>query len=610
MIALVCAAVCTSTVRAQSSDAPASGASVSVPASRAAKAPYAITIHGPIDEWTVVSVQRRIEIAERSGADAIIIELDTPGGELQAMLLISSSIKRSKLRTIAWVNQKALSAGAVIALACGQIVVAEGGVLGDALPIQISMLEGFKEIPDAEREKFLGPVISDLVDSARRNAHDEVLVQGFVRRGVELWLIENPATGERHFVTAAEYEAAVGEAPTRGTPHIPAVTGPVTTSQAPPSFTGGGRSRKRTPVSGPVVGFEPTSQLPSAEPEKPYQRSDATSYVPAGPDVSAELASQVNQELAIRGRQSTRPNFASPQHAGKYRLVEYVASGRGVLTFATSDLLRYQIATAKVDSDAQMTAFVGAPRLTRLDETWSEGLARFLDNFFVKGILIAIFLIALFIEMTHPGVVLPGAIAALCVMGLVLPPMLASMSAWWMLASIVVGILLVVVELFLFPGIIVCGLMGVVLVFAGLIGAVIGGPGTVLSGGGGDGAYAITTLLLSFLAAGGGIWFVWRNLPSLPVFNRLVLKDDEDSSTGTLLGAMRDDGPVKRGAVGVAITPLRPAGRVQIGDHIHDVVADVGFIGAGTQVRVVSSDQFRTIVEPVKAMHAAEIRPT
>jgi len=56
-------------------------------------------------------------------------------------------------------------------------------------------------------------------------------------------------------------------------------------------------------------------------------------------------------------------------------------------------------------------------------------------------------------------------------------------------------------------------------------------------------------------------------------------------------------GAVRVGAVGRTLTPLRPSGRVQIGDQIVDVVAEMGFVDADVEVRVVAVERFRTVVE-------------
>jgi membrane-bound serine protease (ClpP class) len=56
---------------------------------------------------------------------------------------------------------------------------------------------------------------------------------------------------------------------------------------------------------------------------------------------------------------------------------------------------------------------------------------------------------------------------------------------------------------------------------------------------------------------------------------------------------------IKVGAIGVAVTPLRPSGKIEIDGARHDVVAELGFIDIGKEVRVVSVTDFRISVEAV-----------
>lgn len=564
-----------------------------IPAARSAKNVAVITIHDEIDEWTARSVQRRIAYSEASKADAIVFDIDTPGGELQAMLVISGMIKRCKIaNTVAWINPKAYSAGSVIALACREIVISEGAAFGDALPIEISLLEGIKPIPDAEREKFLGPVMADLIESARRNGKDEVLVQGLVRRGVELWLVEHTVTGERLFVTEAQYKIAVGEDPQRLNPTIHSITGPVDPVK-----------RARGIVGGPA----PAPGTPSAD--APGQSATPTDFAPAAPDMSPKLRSEVNQSLNNIGANSTRPDITAPEHAGKYRPIEYVSDGSGVVTLRDAELLRYRIAVETVRDDGELKNFFGSPNIARLDEGWSERIARLLSNMVVKALLIVVFLIALFVEMTHPGLILPGSIAALCIVGLVIPPIIAGLAGWWTVVAILAGIGLIAAELFIAPGVGLLAVLGVLLLFGGIVGTFVmtarglfpSGPTGVGGSGAGEVAWALVVTFGSIFVAGLIITFIARHFQNLPVLNRLVLNTASgDPAPEDLLTAMAEpEAPIAPGTLGTAITPLRPSGRVQIGEQIIDAVADGGIIPSGSRVRVVQSTAFQTIVEIV-----------
>ena len=110
----------------------------------------------------------------------------------------------------------------------------------------------------------------------------------------------------------------------------------------------------------------------------------------------------------------------------------------------------------------------------------------------------------------------------------------------------------------------------------------------------------VTSLRLAGIAAWGALFFVYRNIANSPVLNRLVLKNPEVDigGEGSMLAAMAPP-PVRVGDVGVTVTPLRPAGKVEINGVRHDVVNEVGFVDAGKEVRVLSVTDFRISVEPV-----------
>ncbi len=569
-----------------------SSAGAAVPAARLAKNVAIITIKGEITDTTAQSVRRRLTLAERSGADAVVIELDTPGGEVWAVLGICSAIKASAIKnTVAWINPSAYSGGAIIALACREIVTNNPGTLGDALPISPGGL--FSQLPEHEKQKVLSPLMAELVESARMYGRDELLVQGLVSRGVELWLIENAETGERMTINAGEYEAIFGEAPVRGVPAlVSANTGGGETSAGPssPSPTSGKarRSRRGGSTSGPL----PTGAIDDPHP-----------YIPATPEL-AKLQNEMKQRPVQAA--STRPVLTSADR-GKWKLVEYISSGDGPFVFKADQLLRYDFANETVRNDAELSAYFGAKHLLRMNQSWSEGLVAFLTLLPVRGVLLVVFLLGLFIEMTHPGVVLPGAIALLALVGLLAPPLLIDLANWWEVAAILGGIVLILLEIFVIPGFGVVGVAGVLLLLGGLIGTFVPEgsmfPDTPARERGL--VYGAVTMLLSFVTAGALMYVVARNFGSIPLLNRLVLADPtppDEQPGDELLRAMSEvQGPVRVGMRGVAVTPLRPAGRVQLSgegeERIVDVISEFGFLDAGERVRVVSVSEFRIGVE-------------
>lgn len=93
-------------------------------------------ISGMIDLGIAPFVERVLRDAERDGAAAVIFEINTFGGRVDAAVLVRDALLSSRVRTIAFINRRAISAGALIALATEQIAIADGGTIGAATPVQ------------------------------------------------------------------------------------------------------------------------------------------------------------------------------------------------------------------------------------------------------------------------------------------------------------------------------------------------------------------------------------------------------------------------------------------------------------------------------------------
>ncbi|HZG67265.1 MAG TPA: ATP-dependent Clp protease proteolytic subunit [Herpetosiphonaceae bacterium] len=96
---------------------------------------YLVRITDEIDLGLAPFLARVLDQANDAAARAVILEIDTPGGRLDAALQIRTTILDSRVRTIAYVNREALSAGALIAIAADEIYMAPGAVIGAATPV-------------------------------------------------------------------------------------------------------------------------------------------------------------------------------------------------------------------------------------------------------------------------------------------------------------------------------------------------------------------------------------------------------------------------------------------------------------------------------------------
>jgi len=512
----------------------------SVPASRRASRIALVSIHGPIDDLTLRSVERRLDEAKAAGCDAVVLELDTPGGDLYATLALTHLIKtRGPANCVAWVRPRAFSAGAITALACREILVAPGAAIGDAAPIAVSPFTGLAPLPAAERAKLESPVLAEVEESARRHGHDERLVRGFVDVAEESWLVERD-DGTRMFVDATEYATLFGEEP---------------------------------PRSGP----RPAAPPPPPEPTE----ADGTPLVPADP--ALPIAPRVD-----------------PAERGRWKLLGPFDTADELVTLRADEAVAYGLARAEIADEEQLSRWFGADPtagtspVVRFDETWSEGFARFLMSWPVRLVLVAAMLVCFLIELGTPGFGVFGLAGAAILIALVAAPTVAGMAEWWELLLIAIGLGLVGVELLVLPGTGIAGFLGAACLLVGLVFAFVGrdlgspqSQASMLTG--------FFATLGSFALAGGAIWVLLRTSRNLQLFRSIVVDTTVDSPSAIDPPGTRPSATI--GSVGEAVTDLRPAGRAAFGDALVDVRSGGGWIARGARVRIVSRDALGPVVE-------------
>lgn len=597
----------------------------SIPAERQADRIAVITVEGAIDPITSASVQRRIKEAERGGFDAFVLEVNSPGGVLYSCLEISQAIKSSSIKnTVAWVNEEAHSGGAIISMACREIVTNDPSSFGDALIVVLGP-GNIRALSPDERTKMLPPLITDVVDSARRNGYDEYLVQAIVTDGVELWQVEDVETGERFAINESEYRMLFDGDPVRGRPMLVQVTGGTQTYQTPSRDRGGDESD--VDVVDEVSGADPTDpdrdEDPQIDPggdrvgdpeglsEEVTEDEDSSTYRPASEtlgDVQREIADEERGLQMLLGESDRM--VILPGDKGKYRLVGYLCDGSSAIVMRTQDMKDFGFSTRVVRDDEELKAFFGAETLVRVNESVFEKLVRFLTSMPVRFVLIAVFLIAVGVEMLTGGTGIAGGVAIGALVLLVGPGMLLGLNGWWEVIAIVAGLISLAIEIFVVPGFGVFGVVGFLLLFGGLIGTFVSAGGSMSSPATQQQLMTgAVTVILAFVTAGIGWWLIVRNAQNLPLFDRMILGGA--SGVGgqpqkSLLHAITmDDGSIRVGSEGVTTTPLYPIGQADFDGQIEDVYSAFGSIERGVRVRVVSATKMRIEVEAINEHESA-----
>ena len=94
-----------------------------------------VQVQGEINGVQAAKLSRAIENAEATGQEAVLLEIDTFGGQVDAAVRMRDRLLRSQVPVFCYVQPRAWSAGALIALACDRIYMAPGSSIGAAEPI-------------------------------------------------------------------------------------------------------------------------------------------------------------------------------------------------------------------------------------------------------------------------------------------------------------------------------------------------------------------------------------------------------------------------------------------------------------------------------------------
>ena len=115
---------------------------------------YHVPIQGTIDMGLPHYLQRVISQAESEGAAAIIFDIDTFGGRVDAATQMKDIILDSKVTTVAFINKRAISAGALISLSCDSIFMTPGASIGAATAVDLQGKKASEKVISYMREEM------------------------------------------------------------------------------------------------------------------------------------------------------------------------------------------------------------------------------------------------------------------------------------------------------------------------------------------------------------------------------------------------------------------------------------------------------------------------
>jgi membrane-bound serine protease (ClpP class) len=165
---------------------------------------YIAPIEGIIDLGLAPFVDRVLAEAAAANAAAVILDINTFGGRVDAAVLIRDALLRTRVPTVAFVNKRAISAGALISLAANTIAMADGGTIGAATPVQMGS-PGAASAPVSEKTvSYMRKEFRATAESRKRPpsvaeamVDPDVVIPGLIDKGKLLTLTTSEALQHR-----------------------------------------------------------------------------------------------------------------------------------------------------------------------------------------------------------------------------------------------------------------------------------------------------------------------------------------------------------------------------------------------------------------------------
>lgn len=303
------------------------------------------------------------------------------------------------------------------------------------------------------------------------------------------------------------------------------------------------------------------------------------------PATEKTIAALKAEFAATANKTGRNPAVAEAMVDKSQGLAGYVEPGK-ILALTDYQAVKVGYADAVLAEREQVLAHLGLTGAEVLEYTpgWTERLAGMLSDPTVKSLLLTVVFLAIMAEIKTAGMgvaAMIGLAAAALFFG---SQWLTGVAGLLEILLFMSGLALIVLE-FYTPGTTIFGITGIICIFISIFLTL------------GANLVAVNILAASLVIAVVIFLIILRRLPASTFWNRIILKDKEQTEAGYV---SNNDYSSLVGKEGTAFTVLRPSGTAVIdGQHL-DVVSEGQYIEAGAPITVLAVSGGRIVVRPVK----------
>lgn len=280
--------------------------------------------------------------------------------------------------------------------------------------------------------------------------------------------------------------------------------------------------------------------------------------------------------------------------------IEGIIDTGKVLTFTPTEAIENGYCEGIAENVSEVLRKVGIEdyKIVEYEPTWIERIIGFLVHPMISGLLIMAIIGGIYFEMQTPGIGFPLGVAILAAVAYFAPLYLEGLAAHWEILVFIIGVILVMVEIFVIPGFGVAGISGIVLMFVSLVLSLINNVNFDFEGVEiGDVGVAVTTVVVGVF--GGFILSLYLGnkvfTSKTGMFRNMSLKSVQNVSEGFV--SIETTMFALKGRTGISKTDLRPSGKIIIDGEVFDAVANSGFIDKNVNIIVTKVEATQLYVD-------------
>lgn len=314
------------------------------------------------------------------------------------------------------------------------------------------------------------------------------------------------------------------------------------------------------------------------------------------------------KDTIINGRDTTYRWIRDPQIAeamvDQRKYIEGISDSGEVITFTANEAIKHHYCEGIAENVEEVLEKANLKNYEIVEYTPSslEKIMGMLVSPYLQGVLIMIMIGGIYFELQTPGIGFALGAAILAAILYFAPLYLEGIAENWEILIFVIGIILILVEIFVIPGFGVAGISGIILTILGL--ALSMSEGNVFNW---DNEFtfnyeplmqSLFIVITSVLIAVLGSLIFSQQLVKTNLFNAIALNKTQKIEEGYL--AVNQNNAEMLGKIGKTHTVLRPGGKVEIEGEIYDAKAIIGFIDKDKKVEVIKYEMAQLYVSEIK----------